>query len=172
VALKEHDVLKLNVDLLNDAGDAWTDEKIRLRTNTLVQDVLSVWPVPPGHKSAFAAAEERTRQKVGLADLIGAGLLEPGSVVYARQKGHSGRTATVLPDGRLDVDGRVFESPSGAARSITGKSVNGWWFFVVSPGSRRSFTDLFQEYVDQTSADVDQGEEIEQEEEEDSPTPE
>jgi hypothetical protein len=168
VALKEHDVLKLNVDLLSDAGDAWTDENIRSRTNSLVRDVLSIWPVPPGHKSAFAASEVRPQQKVGLADLISAGLLEPGSVVYARQKAHSDRTATVLPDGRLDVDGEIFGTPSGAARSITGKSVNGWWFFVLNPGSKRSFTDLFQEYVDQTSADVDEEVGGGDEEEEDS----
>jgi len=164
-ALQEHDVLKLNVDLLGAGGDAWTDEKIRSRTAALIGDVLAIWPVPEGHKSAFAKAEERPRQRVGIADLISAGLLEPGSMMHARRKAHSHRTATVLPDGRLDVDGKVFETPSGAARSISGKSVNGWWFFLVSPTSKRSLSDVLQEYVDQTSADVD--EEVDGDDEED-----
>lgn len=164
-ALREHDVLKLNVDLLSAAGDDWTEEKIRKRTAALIGDILAIWPVPEGHKSAFAKAEERPRQRVGLADLISAGLLEPGAVVYARRKAHSDRRATVLPDGRLDVDGEVFDKPSGAARSISGKSENGWWFFLVSPTSKRSLSDVLQEYVDQTSADVD--EEVDGDEEED-----
>lgn len=78
--------------------------------------------------------------------------------MYAKRKAHSGRTATILPDGRVDVDGNVFDTPSGAARSITAKSENGWSFFRLSPNSRRSLSDLFQEYVDQTSADVDEDE--------------
>lgn len=167
-ALIEHDVLKVNVDLLGAAGDAWTDEKVRSRTLALIGDVLAIWPVPDGHKSAFAKAEERPRQKVGLADLISAGLLEPGSTVHARRKAHSDRTATVLSDGRLDVDGEVFETPSGAAKSIAGKSENGWWFFLVSPTGKRSLSDVLQEYVDQTSADID--EEVDDEEEDDEET--
>ena len=165
-ALQEHDVLKLNVDLLGTAGDTWTDAKIRARTNALAALVLAIWPVPAGHRSAFAKSEDRPRHRVSLADLIAAGLIEPGATVYARRKAMSDRTATVLPDGRLDVDGQPFDTPSGAARSISGKSENGWWFFLLSPGSRRSLSTLFQEYVDQTSADVDE-EEVGDEDDED-----
>jgi hypothetical protein len=93
-----------------------------------------------------------------LADLLAAGLIEPGATVYARRKAMSDRSATVLPDGRLDVDGQSFDTPSGAAHSISGKSENGWWFFLLSPGSRRSLSTLFQEYVDQTSVDVEDDE--------------
>lgn len=104
---------------------------------------------------------------MGLADLIGAGLLEPGTTVHAKRKAHAGRTATILPDGRVDVDGQIFDTPSGAARSITGKSENGWAFFRLSPTGRRSLSDLFQEYVDQTSADVDEDELADDEDAED-----
>ena len=48
----------------------------------------------------------------------------------------------------------MFSSPSGAAGSITGKSANGWWFFV-NPTSRRSLSHLWNEYVDDPSVDVD-----------------
>jgi hypothetical protein len=88
--------------------------------------------------------------------LIAAGLLEPGTTVYAKRKAHAGRTATILPDGRVDVDGEIFDTPSGAAKFIVGHSENGWAFFRLSRTGRRSLSDLFQEYVDQTSADVDE----------------
>jgi Protein of unknown function (DUF1524)/Restriction Enzyme Adenine Methylase Associated/Protein of unknown function DUF262 len=155
LALQEHDVLKLNADLLASAGDSWTDAKVKARTQALADAIIEIWPVPLGHRSGHGTRHEHPKRRVGLADLIGAGLLEPGTTIYARRKAHSHRTATVLPDGRVDVDGEVFDTPSGAARSISGKSENGWWFFVLTPGSRRSLSDLFQEYVDQTSTDDD-----------------
>lgn len=155
-ALHEHDVLKVNADLLASAGGAWTEAKVRSRTLDMAAAIIEIWPVPVDHKSGFGKSEDRPRQRVGLADLIGAGLLDPGTTVYARRKAHSDRTATILPDGRVDVDGEVFDTPSGAARSISGKNQNGWWFFLLDPVSRRSLSDLFQEYVDQTSTDVDE----------------
>lgn len=155
-SLQQHDVLKMNTDLLAAAGDSWTETTIRARTDELARSIVDVWSVPAGHRSGFGASEDRPKHKVNLGDLIGAGVLEPGTTVYARRKAQSDRTATVLPDGRIDVDGNVFDTPSGAARSISGKSENGWWFFLVNPTSRRSLSDLLQEYVDQTSADVDE----------------
>lgn len=155
-SLREHDVLKINGDLLAAAGASWTEAKVRARTQELTKAIIEIWPVPSGHRSGFGTAEERPKQRVGLADLIGAGLLDPGTTVYARRKLQSHRTATILPDGRVDVDGEVFETPSGAARSISGHSENGWWFFLLDPSSKQSLSDLFEEYVDQTSADVDE----------------
>ena len=95
-----------------------------------------------------------SNSRVGIADLIGAGTIEPGTTIYARRKAHNERTAVVLPDGRIDVDGMVFDTPSGAARHITGKSENGWWFFILSPTNRKSLSDLLQEYLDQSPDEV------------------
>jgi hypothetical protein len=153
IALAEHDVLKLNADLLARAGDAWDDAKVQARTQAMAEAIVEIWPVPEGHRSGFSRVPEQPRRRVGLADLIGAGLLEPGTTVYARSKAQRGRTATVLPDGFLDVDGQLFTTPSGAARSMTGTETNGWWFFVLAPGGRRSLSDVLQEYVDQTAED-------------------
>ena len=160
-ALAEHDVLKLNSDLLAAAGDNWTEDQIRSRTQVMIASLLAIWPIPEGHKSAFAKAEERPRQKVDVAALIAAGLIDPGATLWARRKAQSHRTATVLPDGRIDVEGSAFQTPSGAARHISGNSQNGWWYFLVDPTSRRSLADLLHDYVDQTSADVDEGDEAE-----------
>jgi len=166
-ALAEHDVLKLNSDLLVAGGDTWTEDRIRLRTKAMIKAVVEIWPVPQGHKSAFAKAEDRPREKVDIAALIAAGLIDPGATLWARRKAHSHRTATVLPDGRIDVDGAAFQTPSGAAKHVSGKGENGWWFFLVDPTSRRSLSDLIHEYIDQTSADVDEGEAAEDAEEDD-----
>lgn len=152
LALKEHDVLKLNMDLLDRAGETWDDPAVRRRTDELVATIIEIWPAPEGHRSAIS--EERPRQKVDLADLIGAGLIEPGATLYARGK-HKGKTATVLPDGHIDVNGVPYASPSGAAAALTGAGKNGWWFFLLEADGRRNLSDLLHEYVDQTMADID-----------------
>jgi hypothetical protein len=61
----------------------------------------------------------------------------------------------VLADGRIDVDGNVHDSPSGAAKAITGYETNGWKFFVLEAGGSRSLRSLLQDYADQTSTDVE-----------------
>ena len=155
LALKGHDVLKLNMNLLDAAGSSWTEDAIRARTGRLIDAIIEIWPVPDGHRSGFATLAERPRHKIDVADLIGAGMLEPGATLHARRKQLSHRTATVLPDGRIDVDGTPYSTPSGAATAISGKSQNGWWFFLVSPDSRRSLSDVWHEYVDQASVDAD-----------------
>src|SRR5207248_1147705 len=45
-ALQEHDVLKLNSDLLAAAGDTWTEAKVRARTESMIDAVLAIWRVP------------------------------------------------------------------------------------------------------------------------------
>ncbi|MDV3125276.1 DUF262 domain-containing protein [Mycobacterium sp. 21AC1] len=157
-ALIEHDVLKVNGALVGSAGEAWTDEKIRARGQEMAAAVVDIWPVPEGHKSGFGRTEARQKRRVGLDDLIGAGLVEPGATIYARRKTLVGRTATVLPDGRIDVDGKAFDSLSAAARAISGKSENGWWFFNMSPTNKRAIAEVLQEYVDQTATDIDEDE--------------
>lgn len=154
-ALLEHDVLKLNGDLVGLAGETWTDDKIRTRTQSMVGAIVDIWPVPVGHKSAFGRTEARQKRRIGLSDLIGAGLVEPGATIFARRKALADRTATVLPDGRIDVDGKAFDSLSAAARSISGKSENGWWFFNISPTNKKALAEVLQEYVDQTASEID-----------------
>jgi len=153
--LQKHDVLKMNSYLLASAGDVWTDAKIRTRTQEMTEAILTIWSVPEGHTSAFGNSAERLKQRVTLSDLIGAGLLEPGTTLYAR-KAYDYRSATVLSDGRIDLDGEVFDSPSGAARAVRGSNVNGWWFWKLDTTGNRGLNSLFNDYVDQTAADVEE----------------
>jgi hypothetical protein len=66
------------------------------------------------------------------------------------------RVVTVLPDGRLEVDGQTFTTPSGAATYVAGGNRNGWRYFVVDPALRKRLHDLWYEYVDLTSANADE----------------
>jgi hypothetical protein len=154
VALQSHDVFMLNRQLLEQAKDRW-DECIRARTERLINVITEIWPVPEGHQSRTERIERRPTRKVELADLMAAGLLEEGATLYARRRRVAERTATVLSDGALDVDGSRYSTPSGASRAVSGTNENGWWFWLVDPKSKRSLTDLWREYVDQRDVDAE-----------------
>lgn len=164
--LERHDVLMLNRAVLKSAAGAWTEDLIRSRTEELTRSILEIWPVPPGHRSGFSHTKSRPRHKVDMSELINAGSLQSGMSLFPRRKRFSSRVATLLQDGQLDVDGQIFSTPSDAARSITGKSMNGWWFFLVDQAARRSLRDLRREYVDTLAVDAedDDGDESDEDE--------
>ena len=64
-------------------------------------------------------------------DLISAGFVDVGTQLEPRSSTYRGRYCTVLSNGHLECDdGKVFETPSGAGKHVTGRpSVNGWWFW-------------------------------------------
>jgi hypothetical protein len=157
-ALEAHDVLLLNRELLKKAGDSWTDDTIRSRTDDIAKSIIAIWPVPEGHRSGHSHEKAGLRHKFNLADLINAGLLQPGMSLFPRQQKYADRVITLLPDGRVDVDGTAFSTPSRAAVSITGRSTNGWWFLLVDQVSRRSLRTVRREYVDSLAIDVDDDE--------------
>lgn len=96
------------------------------------------------------------RRRPKLADLIAANALQPGTVLIPRRKQFSGRTGTVLPDGRVEVENQIFDSPSLAAAHLVGHPMNGWWFFLVQVSPRKSLAAVRREYLD--SLDEDGGE--------------
>jgi hypothetical protein len=77
-----------------------------------------------------------------LSALIDAGLLSAGAVVIARGAGDV--AAEVTDDGALVLDGERFESPSAAAKAVTGTAVNGWnyWIADTSTEGLLSLADL------------------------------
>lgn len=153
--LRQHDVLILNRDLLEAGQSGWTHERIRRRTDEMIDDILAIWPVPEGHTSAFARTEERPRHKIEIADLLGAGLLTPGQILYPTQKRFEDREVIVRSDGLLEVDGKAYSTPSGAVAQIVGANRNGWWYLYVDRASKKRLNELWHEYVDLTSADAD-----------------
>ncbi|MCI0741942.1 MAG: DUF1524 domain-containing protein [Gemmataceae bacterium] len=160
--LEAHDVLLLNRELLKKSGDGWTDSAIRSRSDELSKLIVEIWPVPMGQRSGFSQEKARPRYKLDLSDLLSAGRLSAGMSLFARRKKFAEWTATLLPDGRLDIRGVVYPGPSKAAMAITGKPTNGWWFFLVDPHAHRSLRQVGREYlesVNEEDEDADDGDE-------------
>jgi hypothetical protein len=154
--LEKHDALFLNRELVKANQSAWTEAAIRSRTEVLLDSILRIWPVPPGHRVRTDGAKPRPLPRLQLIDLINAGVIAPGSLLTPRQSKYVERTATVLSDGRIDVDGKVFETPSGAAAEIRGRGTNGWWFFFADPAARKSLHKVLREYVDRMSIEIEE----------------
>jgi hypothetical protein len=153
--LEGHDVLVLNRDLLKKAREAWGNDSIRQRTAELALLVAQVWPVPPDHRSGFAAVRRRPGRKVELTDLINAGLLHPGMSLTPNRKKYSHRIATLLADGQVEVDGEAFGNAREAATAICGKKTGGWWFFLTDPASGRTLRAVRRDYIEAMAVDSD-----------------
>lgn len=151
-----HDVQMLNRELLKSAGDNWSDAGIRKRSDDLSKIIIEIWPAPPGHRSGFAREKVVPRHKVDLSDLLSAGRLQAAMLLYPRRKKYADSVATLLPDGRLDVGGKIFASPSEAAKTITGANENGWAFFLVDQQSKRSLKDVRLDYLESLAIDADE----------------
>jgi len=102
-ALNEHCVLMLNRRLLEHCVGTWDDAQIKARGERLIDIIVDIWPVPEGHRVAMRRAEHRPERKVEIADLVSAGVIHEGTTLYTRRKRLGGLTATVLPDGALEV---------------------------------------------------------------------
>jgi hypothetical protein len=88
--------------------------------------------------------------------LLAAGTLQSGITLYPRRKKFAAQRATLLPDGRIDLSGAVYASPSEAAKVIReDKSTNGWHFFLVDPVAKRSLGDVRRDYLESFALDVD-----------------
>ena len=165
--LQEKDVVLLNSKLLKAyASKQWDEAGIDSRTGEAIDAVLAIWPVPPGHKVHIDRLQADTSVTVEIADLIGAGYLAPGQTLYSRPGKYGGHSGKVLTDGRIEVAGQVFDSPSSAGTFVRKKSTNGWNFWRLDPNGRRSLKEVRAEYLrvvspeeaeeeDSNSADVD-----------------
>jgi hypothetical protein len=72
-----------------------------------------------------------------LLSLIASGKLSSGTQLHheARKRAELTVTATVTNNGIL-FRGRTFTSPSGAARAVTGRPVDGWLFWRLPSGEQ------------------------------------
>lgn len=153
--LDGHSVLFLNRDLLKTAETEWTNSAIRKRSEQLANVVLEIWPAPEGYQSGFTSTKTTVKHRVDLADLISAGCIDAGALLYPGGKKYSKHVATLLSDGRLDIDGTVYATPSHASRIVTGRPTNGWSFFLVERKPKRTLRDVRSDYLDSISADGD-----------------
>jgi len=157
-ALQAHDVLLLNRELLKAGVEDWSEERIQDRTQSLIATIASLWPVPVGHRSARVTDRVKSKKLVRVNDLLAAGVLLAGMPLFPRRKQFSEHVATLLGDGKIEMDSKVFDSPSEAASSLVGHAMNGWWFFLVERGSKRSLKNVRRDYVKAMSVETDDDE--------------
>ncbi len=67
--------------------------------------------------------------------LVLAGLVERGLPLRAEHRASTYR-ATLRKDGRIAYQGKLYDSPSAAAKAIVGRAANGWHFWQYRYGSR------------------------------------
>lgn len=136
--LQSNDVVLLNSRLLKNHGTRqWDEVGIDDRTTQAIDAILAIWPVPTGHKVRIAREQADSSISVEIADLIGAGHLAPGQSLFSRPGKYGGHSGRILSDGRIEVAGQIFESPSRAAIFIRKKPSNGWYFWRLDPNGDR-----------------------------------
>lgn len=146
--LQEKDVVLLNSRILREfSARQWDEAGIDGRTRQTIDAVLAIWPVPRGHKVHIDREQADSSVTVEIGDLIGAGYLAAGQTLYSRPGKYGGHTARVLSDGRIEVAGQIFESPSRAGIFIRKKSTNGWNFWRLDPNGRRPLKEIRAEYL-------------------------
>ncbi len=98
-------------------------------------DTADQRPVPKG--------KARSYFRESVKDLIDAGLLKPGTRLQPLRK-QLLKTALVLEDGNLDVDGTVFTAVSTAAVAVSGGKSEPGWEFWGAPSGGGDFVPLYE----------------------------
>lgn len=131
--LKDHDVFLMNGRIRD--VDTWDEAAIDARAAQMVDALLATWPVPPGHTGQVVqSSQDSGASDIYLPHLVAKGLLPVGTELRPRSGG--AERAVVLADGRLEMDGKVYDSPSGAGRVVRGGATNGWQFWTLPDGRR------------------------------------
>lgn len=149
-ALTAYSSIKITADAIarsQGAGNGWDETLIDERTEALIDDILATWPVPHGHTNKGRHGTAASGQgEATVRDLVDAGLLAPDQVSVSGNSKYPDAQCTVTDDGVLEVDGRHYESPSGAGKAATRRrAVNGWWFWRVGDASGPRLRELRQQ---------------------------
>ncbi|HEX7948878.1 MAG TPA: hypothetical protein VF494_00910 [Candidatus Limnocylindrales bacterium] len=91
---------------------------------------------PEDEQAPVKVAGPKHYHGVKVTDLIAAGLLAPGNMLEFTWTGFTDKHATVTPDGRLDLDGVPYTTPSAAGTAIRGGAVNGWEYWAVRDANK------------------------------------
>jgi hypothetical protein len=146
----------MNKRIVSQHPENWTDADVESRTSEIENVILQLWPVPVGHKVDVGAVRSaKTKREVLLTHLLEAAYIKVGQVLYPRRGKYAGRNAVVLDDGSIELEGHIYDSPSGAGRFLTGKPTAGWHFWLVNPESRQMLWDVRQQYIEALSVDIE-----------------
>jgi hypothetical protein len=78
-----------------------------------------------GYKSSTVRDAPLSVHPVDLSDLLSADLLTVGQTLVPQALNLRQHTAKILSDGRIDIDGQIFDTPSGAGHRLRRKATNG-----------------------------------------------
>ena len=160
--LKQHDNLLINRKLLEQHRENWSEEGIDERTAELTKTITEIWPVPEGHAPLEIREAAPTSSRVDLADLLSAGFLEIGTRIYPRVEKFAESVGTINSEGSVEVAGQTFQSLSAAAKHLTGRPTNGWWWWSIEAlGEQQDLREIRQEYLDAQGCDDSEDEEDE-----------
>lgn len=145
-AFKEHSTLLITADVV-DSEEPWSDTAIETRSIKLAKMITETWTVPAGNVGLKEDGMTASGTRVKVADLVQAGLIRPGQVLYARTQAHLGVQAIVSEDGGIFFEDQRFETPSAAAKALTKtQSEAGWWFWLVDMESGESLSSVRDVY--------------------------
>lgn len=155
-AFREHTTLLLTADVVNAHEEHWDAVEIHQRSELLANEILTIWQVPTNNIGLLEAGIKSTTTRVTVSDLVQAGLLKPGQVIYARTQAHRGQEAFISEDGGIFVDGVRDDTPSGAAKKLTkAAAMDGWWFWLVDMDRNASLAELRNSYIEQLQIDAE-----------------
>jgi len=132
--IAKHDVFLMNRLFHNPETETWDEDHIDARTRQMIDALLASWPVPQGHVGEVRDSREKEQTWIEIKHLLAAGLLEPGTQLLPRPGKWEATPAVVRSDGKLEVDGKLFDSPSGAGKHVKGGIANGWVFWRLEDG--------------------------------------
>ncbi|MFF2453949.1 DUF262 domain-containing protein [Isoptericola sp. NPDC058082] len=136
-AFLQHNTINMTGRLVVDTeGRDWDENTIDDRTAEMIDVIIKIWPTPVGHHGEVVDPQAKAPDWVEIKHLVGAGLLEPGARLTPRSGQWQERTATILANGAIELEGRRYDSPSGAARALREKATNGWKFWRTADGRR------------------------------------
>jgi hypothetical protein len=165
-SLSDRDIGFMNKKIISAHPEGWNDVDVENRLDELGAVIMDLWPVPAGHKVNVGASKSaKTKREVWLPHLLEAGYIKVGQILFPKRGRYAGRNAIVLEDGSIELEGKLFDSPSGAGRHLTGRETAGWHFWLVNPDSKQMLWDIRQQYIEALSTDIEIEDDEEDEEE-------
>ncbi len=135
-------------------SDGWGERQIEQRTSEMIDALINIWPVPAGHVGLLTVESDTLPSTyISVADLLREDMLRVGQVLYGRGA-WSEHKAAVLADGQLQIGDTIYETPSGAAKVIRKRAINGWRFWTTAPGGDVSLADVRLEYATRTGVET------------------
>lgn len=154
-ALLDHNTITLTGRVIKRTEhQAWAESLIDERTTELIEAILRVWPVPAGHHGKVVDPQTKAGDWVELKHLIEAGLLAPGDRLIATHRDFKGTQAILTAEGAIELNGKLYRSPSAAGHSLRKRATNGWYFWAAADGRR--LRDIRAEFQNAVPPDDDE----------------